>query len=225
MLDVQALVLHGDGLLHGDDVHTHAAATGRHQMRFARQRHIGHALKEGGQLRMLGKTLVVGNFAPLVVAGVLAAAAFIDVQQLRRAGYEHGHKVPPLGLRSGAAVVVIVIAVVVFQQTQERKPVQDLLKMGLALLGHVAELPEFRDGVGLAQAHGQHNVAHFVGQQSLQAPVFRILGGDFAEFVVNDVGDHLADLHDFFPWSLVPLGLRIPGSLFQFFIDHEILPF
>ena len=80
MLDVQALVLHGDGLLHGNDVHTHAAATGRHQMSFARQRHIGHPLEEGCQFRMLRKSLVIRDFAPLVVAGVLAAAAFVDVQ-------------------------------------------------------------------------------------------------------------------------------------------------
>ena len=225
MLNVQRLVLHGDRLLHGDHVHADAAAAGRQQVGHARQRHIGHALKEGSQLRMLLQPGVVGDPAPLVVAGLLAAAALIDVQQLRGAGHEHGHKVPPLGLGRGTSVVVIVVAVVVFQQTQEAQPVQHLLKMLPALFRYAAQLPQLGNGVGLAQLHGQHDVAVLVAQQRLEAPVLRVPGSDLADLVGNHVGDHSADLDHLFPGDLVLLRRRMERPLLQFFIDHEILPF
>ena len=225
MLNIQALVFHGNGLLHGNDVHAHAAATGGHQVGLPRQRDIGHALKEGGQLRMVLEPLVIRDLSPLVIAGDLTAAALVNVQQLRGAGDEHGHKVPPLGLGGGAAVVVIVVAVVIFQKAQEGQFIQNFLKMLLIFLLNLAHFPQLRDGVGLADLHGQHDVAHFVGEDGLQTPVFRVIGADASQLVGHHVGDHFADLQDLFPGSGVTLGLGLKGPAFQFLIDHKFLPF
>ena len=225
VLDIQALVLHGNGLLHGDNVHTDTAAAGRHQMGLSGQRHIGHALEEGGQLRMLLQAGIVGDLAPLVIAGLLAAAALVDVQQLCGAGDIHGHKVAPLGLGGGTAVVVVMVAIVIFQQAQECQLVQHLLEMLLVLLLHVAQLPQLGDGVGLADLHGQHDVAHLVGEQGLQAPVLGILRGDLAQLVLDDVRDHFADLQHLLPGCGIALGGRFQRSFLQFLIDHSLLPF
>ena len=156
-------------------MHAHAAAAGRHQVGLPSQRHIGHALKECSQLRMLLEPGIVGDLAPLVIAGNFSTAALVNIQQLGGAGNEHGHKVPSLGLGGSAAVVVVVVAVVIFQQAHERQLIQHLLEVGLVLFLHIAQLPQLRDSVGLADLHGQHDVAHLVGKQGLQAPVLGIL--------------------------------------------------
>ncbi len=104
----------------GNHVHADTAAARRQQVGHARQRDIGHPLKEITDLRMLTQTLV-------------ALRALFHIEQLCAAGDEHGQDVPPLGGRRGAAVVVVVVAVVVFQQADVAHLVQQLLKMRLVL--------------------------------------------------------------------------------------------
>lgn len=215
MLDVERLVLHRDGLFHRDDVHAHAAAARRQQMRLARQRHVGHALKELGKLRML--------LQPGVPARKLRI--LLHVEQLRAARYEHRQDIPPLRGRRSAPVVVIVVAVVVFQKADVAHLVEQLLEMRLLLLRDLVHLPELFDGVGRAELHGQGDVGHLVGHDAGQPPVFRVLRAHLAELVVDDVRDLFAKLQNFLPRRSLALGGGGQRALLQFLIDHAFVSF
>lgn len=205
MLDVERLVLHRDGLFHRDDVHAHAAAARRQQMRLARQRHVGHALKELGELRML--------LQPGVPARKLRI--LLHVEQLRAARYEHRQDIPPLRGRRSAPVVVIVVAVVIFQKTDVAHLVEQLLEMRLLLLRDLVHLPELFDGVGRAELHGQGDVGHLVGHDAGQPPVFRVFRAHLAELVVDDVRDLLPSFRIFSRGAASPLAAGVSARCFS----------
>jgi len=209
MLNVQRLVLHGDRLFHGNHVHPDTAAARRQQVGHARQRDIGHPLKEITDLRMLAQTLV-------------ALRALFHIEQLCAAGDEHGQDVPPLGGRRGAAVVVVVVAVVVFQQADVAHLVQQLLKMRLVLFLDLVHFPELLDGVGRAQLHGQGDIRHLIGDDGGKAPVFRVVGGEALELVIHNVRDLLAQLQNFLAGGRVALKGRMKSPVFQFLVYHCI---
>lgn len=53
MLQIHRLVLHGNGLLHRNHMHADACPAGRHHLGDARQRYVGHTLKESRHIRVL----------------------------------------------------------------------------------------------------------------------------------------------------------------------------
>ena len=100
VFDVDRAVFHLDCFLNGDDVHADTAAACGNHRRDHRQGEIGHSLKEHCKL------------------GMLVKLSFDHVCELRRTGNEHGQRVTTLSLCSrDRTVVVIVIAIVVFENT------------------------------------------------------------------------------------------------------------
>lgn len=215
MLNVERLIFHGDGLFNRDDVHAHTAAARRQQVCLAGKRHIGHAFKEFGEFRML--------LQPRVAPGQVCI--LFHVEQFCAAGDEHGKNVAPLRLRRGAAIVVIVVTVVIFQQADVTHLIEQFLKMRLLLVRDLVHAPEFFDGIRGAKLHGQGNIGHFIRHDAGQTPVFCVARVQLAEFMLNNVGDLFAKLEDFLPGRGLVLGGRIQRALLQFLIDHKRVSF
>ena len=177
LLQAHGLVLRFDGLFHGDHVHADAGASGRHHGGDLFQGQEGHPLEEGRHLGML----------------VHLAAAHIE--KLRAAGDELGQNIALFVV----GVLPVQILPVILDQAHPGHVVQQLLQ-GLPLqLGQLHQLP---DGLGLADAHLQGHVRHFVADQVRQAPVFRIVALDALELGGHPVGDHGHQLGDLGPGLL-----------------------
>ena len=209
MLDVHGLVFHGDGLLHGDDVHADTAAARRHQMRNAGQWDIGHALEEIGHIGMLPQALV-------------ALGAFFHVEHLRTAGNKQGQAVTAVGGAGNGAVVVIVVAVVVLQQADIAHLIQQFLEVCLLFFLDLAQLPHLLDGVMVANLHLQSNICHFIGDDGGQAPVFRIIGGETLDLMHHHIGDLFTQLQNLFTGRSLTLVGRVQCSVFQFLVNHGV---
>ena len=158
-------MLDGDGLVHGQDVHADAVAAGRDQMGLALQRQEGHLVEGVGKL------------------GILLDLPEDHVGHLGDAGDEELDI--PLLLVLGVLPVVLDDALLgrVGQKLDD------------ALLGLAGELGDLRGGLGLAQAHLQHDFGNLItGAGAVQNDVFGIvLCQPFeAEFVRQAVGDHFA---------------------------------
>ena len=202
MLDVHAPVLHRDGFLHGNDVHTDTRTAHRHHRRDFLQRQEGHALEEHRQLGM-----TIHQFG--VHVGVLGTSR-----------HKHRHPIHPLLPREIGPFIVhcplsivqfhgILIPVVVLEHTEIREfveqVVQTLVVRRIVLLG--VHLVQLRVGVVLANLEeiaGQHVQQqiqrcltrcgiHFVLEYARQAPVLRSIGGhlDFTGHSVRHVTNEL----------------------------------
>ena len=177
LLQAHGLVLRFDGLFHGDHVHADAGASGRHHGGDLFQGQEGHPLEEGRHL------------------GMLVHLAAPHVEELGAAGDELGQNVPLFVV----GVLPVQILPVILDQAHPGHVVQQLLQ-GLPLqLGQLHQLP---DGLGLADAHLQGHVRHFVTDQVRQAPVFRIVALDALELGGHPVGDHGHQLGDLGPGLL-----------------------
>ena len=114
MLDVSRLVLHRDGFLHGDDVHTDTASAHRYHRGYFLQRQEGHALEEHAQLRVFLHQL-------LVHVGVFGAA-----------GHEHRHPIDTVlavvGRAGHRTVFGVFVAVVIFEYAEPCHQVQQLVE-------------------------------------------------------------------------------------------------
>ena len=168
------LVFRLDGLFHGDHVHADAGPSGRHHGGDLLQGQEGHPLKEGRHL------------------GMLVHLAAPHVEKLRAAGDELGQDIPLFVV----GVLPVQILPVVFDQAHPGHVVQQLLQRLPLQLGQLHQLP---DGLGLADAHLQGHVRHFVADQVRQAPVFRVVALDALELGGHPVGDHGAQLGDLGP--------------------------
>ena len=178
LLQTDGLLLRLDSLLHGDDVHADARASGRHHGGDLLQRQHGHALKERGHLR------------------VLVDLAFPHVQELGAAGDEQGQDVALLVV----GVLAVQILPVVLDQAQPRHVVQQLLQR---LTLHFRQRHQLLNGLGLADAHLQRHVHHLVGDDAVQSPVLRVIHGGLQS---DPVGDHAAQLQQLLPGRPVGTG-------------------
>ena len=169
MFNAERLGLGGDGFLHGDNVHTHACATGRDHLGQTLQGETGHTLEEIADLRVLRHNLVV------------------HVEQLRRTGDKEGKDI---------ALVftgVLLTLPAVFQQTDGGHLLEQFLQMLLILAGTLHKLPK---GGGRALLHGEGDLYHLVGEDVCHAPEFRAVlrHGLQAELIGDPVGHLFAEL-------------------------------
>ena len=137
MLDVQRLALRRYRLLHGYHVHADARAAGRHQLRHAHQRQIGHALEEIGNPRVVVRKVRVHH------------------HDLRAAGDEHVQHPALLMLR----VLAVQVLPVVLNQADGRGHGEYLLQFLRALSRFLHELLR---GHRLALVHAEQHVQHVV---------------------------------------------------------------
>ena len=167
VLDGDGLVLRVDGLLHGQDVHADAVAAGGDQMGLALQRQEGHLVEGVGQL------------------GILLDLPEDHVGHLGDAGNEELHIPLLLVLR----VLPVVLDNALFGRVGEQ--------LDDALLGLAGELGDLRGGLGLAQAHLEHDLRDLVaGACAVQNDILGVgFGQSFqAELVGDAVGDHFAQV-------------------------------
>ena len=157
MLDGDGAILHLDGLLHRDDVHADARASGRHH---------GRRLREG-PLRGLLEELRDGR--------VLLDLARAHVEELGGAGHEHGQN-PLLGAGG--------ILPVVLEQADIAHLVEELLeRLGV----HPGGLDRVGQGVGATHLHLEEDVGHLIGRDLGKRPVLEGLELLFAQQTVGAV--------------------------------------
>ena len=190
MFQINGSIFHGDGLFHRNHVHTDSGSSRRHHMGNPVQGDKGHALKETGQRRMFPETFIA--FRP-----------FFHIKELRGARHEHGQTVSAVcGPRNGT-VVVVVIAVVIFQKADIAHFIQHFLKMLPVLFLHFIHFPEFFNSVMAAYFHGQGNICHFFCDDFRQSPVFRIGHCQSFQLVQCHVGNLSSKFHYFFTGRFV----------------------
>ena len=177
MLDGDGLVLVLDRLFNRDDMHADAVAAGRDQVRFALERQEGHFVE---CIRELGVFLDLPEH---------------HVRHLGDAGDEE-LDIPLL--------LVLRILPVVLHDAVHGGVGEQLLDPRLGLAG---ELCDLRGGLGLAQAHFQHDRRDLiVGTGAVENGVLRVVLGQTleTELVGEAVGDHFAKIkqnlscHSFF---------------------------
>ena len=159
--------MRGDRALDGQHVHADAVAARRDQVGLPFQRQEGHLVKAVGQF------------------GVLLDLLQHHVGHLGNAGNKELDI--PLLLMLGILPVVLHDAVVggVGEQLDD------------AVLGLAGELGDLRGGLGLAEAHFQHDLGNLiVAAGAVQNDVFRILLRQLfeAEFIRQPVSDHFAEI-------------------------------
>ena len=140
MFDINGLVLHGDGFLHGNDMHADARTAHGDERRDLLEREEGHALEEHRELGM-----TVHEFG-------------VHVRIFGAARHKHRHPVDAvLAVEGGAGVgslpVGIVVAVVVFQHAEIGKAVQQFVEA--LVIGRIVflSIPRMQLGVGVVLAH------------------------------------------------------------------------
>ena len=210
MLDIHGLVFHGDSLLHGDDMHADTAAAGRYQMGDTGQRDIGHALEEVSHVRMFAQALI-------------ALGSFFHVEHLCAAGNEQRQAVTAIRGAGDGAVMVVVVAVVIFQQTDIAHLIQQLLEVCLVLFLDLAQLPHLLNGIVMAHLHRQSDVRHLIGNNGGKTPVFRVIGSQTLDLVDHHISDFLAQLQNLFAGCSLTLMRRVQCAVFHFLIDHGVL--
>ena len=165
VFQVDGPVFHGDRFFHRDHMHPDSGPSRRDHVGNTVQRNEGHTLEKAGQRRMLFQTLV-----PL--------RRLFHVKELRGAGHEHGQAVPAVrGSRYGP-VVVIIVAVIIFQKPDVAHLIQHLLEMGLLMLLNLVHFPELFDLVVTAHLHLQRNICHLLGHDLGQPPILRVVYRD-----------------------------------------------
>ena len=177
MLNVDRAVLHGNGLLDGNNVHADAGSSGRNQMRNLLQRQEGHALEEHGKLGMLIKALEVhvrifggsGNEQRDPVAAVL--------RLIRGAG--------------DRAVLCVFVAVIVFKDTDLGHLIQKSLEFLSSVRRDVVHAAELVKRIGLAHLHRERDVRDLIIDNTGKSPVLGIVRRNLMS---DAVGDALREL-------------------------------
>ena len=169
------LPAHLDFLLHRDHMHADAVAAGRHHRGDVLQRQEGHAFKHSGDRRILFDPVLRG------------------IEQLRRTRHKVAGSVALFLRRAGnRAVVVVVVAVVIFHKAVDAEQIEGL---GKRLLAHLLVFgKQLVIGVPLALLHRKGNVNLRLGQDLPQAPILLVGGLQAEELVGNIVGDASAEL-------------------------------
>ena len=113
MLNVNALILHSDGFLHGNDMHSDARTTHGHHGRNLLQREKGHALEEHGQL------------------GMTVHKVGVHIRVFGRTRYKHRHPINAvLAIKSTSqnrTLFRVVVAVVILQHPKVSQLVQQFV--------------------------------------------------------------------------------------------------
>ena len=212
MFQIHRLVLHGDGLLHRDDMHADPRAAGRHHLGDPRQGDKGHALEEGRHVRVIPQPRVA------------AVRQFFHIEKLRRTGHKHGQDIPTFRLRCGASVVIIVITVIILQQPYVTHLIQKLLKFFLAVLIDVIQFTQFRKGVGRPLFHGEPHFRHLLGDDLRKPPVLGILHLHPADHVSRHIRDLLPQRNDLLAGLLVMFVIRRPSVVLLHVKCHSCSP-
>ena len=165
VFQVDSPVFHGDRFFHWDHMHPDPGPSRRDHVGNAVQRNESHSLEKAGQRRMLFQTLV-----PL--------RRLFHVKKLRRAWHKHGQAVPAVRRSRYSPVVVIIVAVIIFQEPDVAHLIQYLLEMGLLMLLDLVHFPEFFDLVVTAHLHLQRNIRHLLGHDLSQPPILRVVHCD-----------------------------------------------
>ena len=178
LLQTDGFIFRFDGLLHRDDVHTDARASGRHHGRDLFQRQHGHALEERGHLRV---------FVDLALAHVQKFSAARHKQR----------QYPALFV---VRVLSVQVFPVILQKTQPGHLIQQLFQL---LRFHFGQLYHLRQSLGFTNPHFQRHIHHLVGQHVVKAPILRVINRGFQ---ANAVGDHSPQLQQVFPGRPVRAG-------------------
>ena len=166
MLQINGLILHLDGLLHRNYMHTDTGTALRHKGGDLFQRKSRHVLEKDTHFRMLVQHLS------------------IHVKEFSTARHVHGQHI---------LFFMCLILPVVFQKAFSGHLLQKCLTFFLFQTGKLYDLQQrFR----LADAQFQSQLRLFVRNHRSQTPIFRILPGDFfdPQLLRNAVRDHLAQL-------------------------------
>ena len=119
------------------------------------------------------------------------------VRELRRARNEHRKHVAAFSLCAlDRAVFVVVIAVIVFDNTYMAHFIEDFLEVFRFFVLRI-EFPKLLEGVRRAQFHRKCDVCHFVGHNATKSPIFGIVDGYARYFVVDAIGDFPCQFEDF----------------------------
>ena len=206
LFQLYRLAAHLDFLFHRDDVHADAVAAGTNHRGDVFQGQEGHTLEHPGN------------------GGILCDPILGGVEQLRAAGHEVGGAVAELLRRAGdRAVVVVVVAVVVFHEAVDAEVVQRLFKGFLAhLLIHGKQLVV---GVPLALLHGQGDVHLVLAEDLAQTPVFLVGGLQTEELMRDVVGDPCAELRVLFLFFRFSVVFRFGRRILVINFRHGESPF
>ena len=177
-------------------MHTDARTAGRHHGRDPLQGLKAHALEKLAQLRVL-----------LQLLGV-------HVSELGAAGDEQGQNVPLLMV----GVLAVQVLPVVLNEAHHAHLKQQLFQILRVLAGELGDLGQ---SLGLADLHFQGDLGHLVGDDALEAPVFRVLIGDLP---AHAVGDHLAQLQNDLALGhilrdLVGIGVKVGHNALPLFLS------
>ena len=197
-------VLHGDrlvfsldGLLHGNDVHADAGASGRYHLGDAGQGQLGHEVEEGGHFRELVRQLVV-----------------------------HHHEFRGAGDKDGHVVHLVVGLLPAADHLHDADPAEPLQHLFGPFQGHAVHLCQFLGRIKLSCLfEGQAEGHLLLGQDMIQGPVFRISVVQFFRIALDiAVRDHVGQLQDHF-FLLGILGHIVRILKVIPFVDHRIAGF
>ena len=163
MLQINGIVFHFDGFFHRNNMHADTGASGRHHLRKAVQWDKCHTLEKACQCRMFPDTLV-------------ALRSLFHIKELRGTRHKHRQTITSVTWSVCLAVVVIVVAVIIFQQTDIAHFINQLLKIFSALRRNTVLLPQLLYFIMMTQFHFKRNVRHLICNNLRKPPIFRILG-------------------------------------------------
>ena len=193
VLDVDGLVLHRDGLLDGNHVHTDAGAAHRHHRSNLLKGQEGHTLEEHSELGMPVHKLHVH-------IGIFGAS-----------GHEHRHPVLPVFTVVGSAghgtVLGVFVAVIVFHHSEIAEFVQQGVEFGVGGGVMLLVVPFHKFGIFVVLAHLKEFFAEHIQQQvqggfpcyrihlvlenAGKTPIFGVVGGHLD--LSGDAVRHAAD--------------------------------
>ena len=199
VLYVNGLVLHRNGLLHRDDVHSDSGSSRRNHGGHVLQRQEGHPLEEHGKLRMA------------------VHQGRVHVGVLRRARYKERNPVlavlPVIARALDRAVLGVFVAVVVFQHAEIGELVEQFVEFFVSPGVVFFVVPLHKLAIWTVFAHRHRLFGHHVKQQverslpglgvhlvledARQSPVLRVIGGhtfDFCRDTVCYLGDEFQKL-------------------------------
>ena len=209
VLNINTLILHRDGFLHGDDVHPDTCAAHRHHRGDLFQRQESHTFEEHRQFGMLVHQVGVH-------IGVFGAA-----------GHEHRHPIDAvLAVVGGAGhrtVVSVFVAIVVLQHSKVGKFVKEFVKRLIIRSVVLLFVPFVEQLIGAVLTNFQSPLRqhikeqvqrglagfriHLIFKDAGQSPVFGGVSGHF-DLAGHAVGDLADELQQFRVRVLVPFVFR-----------------
>ena len=168
MLDIQRLVLGLNRLFDRDNVHADARTARRYHGGDMLQRQKGHPLKKCRNL------------------GVLCDLLLVHIEKLGAAGHKHRQYI----LFFAAGILPVIL-----QKSYAGHLVQQWFQFFRRPAGGLYDLGQ---GHRLAHFHFQRNVGHLVRYDAGKPPILGVIRRQRAVFGRDAVGDHLAELYNFF---------------------------